>query len=167
MRTLPAKHPCRRRNGAAAVEFAVVAPVVILLLMGIFEYGRFGFTMATCTGAARDAARYAAVHTSDKTSTDVFAILDNRMGPAKSQVRNYNAAGNRKVYWVDPTEFAKTPPVVQPKNPGNVEDWKNTPFGDKVAVEINGTFHPVMATILRAPASFTLKIREMVTCEAN
>lgn len=154
------------RSGATAVEFAVVVPVVIMILMAIFEYGRFTFTLTTATNATRDAARYAAVHTGDKTSADVFTVLDNRMGPARHQITGYTTTGNRKVFWVDPTELAKTPPVVQAKGAG-VENWKNTPFGDKIAVEVNGTFRPVMASIIRAPTDITVQVRTLITSEAN
>jgi len=154
----------QQRSGAAAVEFAVVVPVVIVLMMGIFEYGRFGFTMATATNAVRDGSRYAAVHTSDKTTAQVRTEIDNRMGPAKSQIRTYAT----QVFWVDPAQLTATTPVIAKKTGfGAADDWKKTPFGDKVCCEISGTFHPVLASILRAPTSFTLKVQGMTTCEAN
>jgi len=51
----------RDDRGAAAVEFAIIAPVLILLLIGIVEYGLVFNTQLQLTGAAREAAREMAV----------------------------------------------------------------------------------------------------------
>lgn len=158
-----------RRTGATAVEFAFVVPVVIMIMMAIFEYGRFMFVYTTATNAARDGARFAAVHTSDKTTAEVIAEINNRMGPASNQLRDPTPASDkRKVFWADPVKLTNPTPTVEPKTGFTLtDDWKKTPFGEKIACEINGTFHPVMATIFRAPTSFTLKVQSLVTCEAN
>lgn len=52
---------CTRERGAAAVEFALIAPLVILLLFGIISYGyMLSFRQAISQGAA-EGARAAAV----------------------------------------------------------------------------------------------------------
>lgn len=51
----------RRRKGAAAVEFAVVAPVFVLMLLGMMEYGRMLMVQQSLTAAAREGARLAVV----------------------------------------------------------------------------------------------------------
>lgn len=54
-----------RRNGSAGqalVEFALVAPLFFLLLLGIFEAGRFVLNLETLNNATREGARYAIVH---------------------------------------------------------------------------------------------------------
>jgi Flp pilus assembly protein TadG len=49
---------CRRnRWGAAAVEFAIVAPVFFLLVFGMIEYGRMVMVQQVITNAAREGAR--------------------------------------------------------------------------------------------------------------
>ncbi|OMH34547.1 pilus assembly protein TadE [Tersicoccus sp. Bi-70] len=48
-------------RGAAAVEFALVVPVLLLLLLGIIEFGRAYNTQIELSGAAREAARVMAV----------------------------------------------------------------------------------------------------------
>lgn len=45
------------RYGAAAVEFAVVAPIFIALLMGVLEYGRAVQVKQVLTNASREGAR--------------------------------------------------------------------------------------------------------------
>ena len=43
------------------VEFALVVPLLLFLVIGIFEFGRAWMTRNVMTGAAREAARIAAV----------------------------------------------------------------------------------------------------------
>lgn len=47
-------------KGASAVEFALIAPVVIMLIMGIFTGGLAYNQKITLTSASREAVRYAA-----------------------------------------------------------------------------------------------------------
>ena len=45
-------------RGASLIEFAVVVPLLLLLLFGMFEFGRFVTMTSTVTNASREAARY-------------------------------------------------------------------------------------------------------------
>ena len=49
-------------GGAAAVEFALVIPVLLLILCGIFDFGNLYFQMDLVNNAARQGARLAAVN---------------------------------------------------------------------------------------------------------
>ena len=51
----------RERRGAAAVEFAIVAPVFFLLTIAAFEFGRLNVMRHTADNAAYEAARHAMV----------------------------------------------------------------------------------------------------------
>ena len=55
----------RGTRGQALVEFALILPLLILILMGIIEFGRLWMTMITLSGAAREGARLAAVTAPD------------------------------------------------------------------------------------------------------
>ncbi|UXM90535.1 TadE/TadG family type IV pilus assembly protein [Paenarthrobacter sp. JL.01a] len=48
--------------GAVAVEFALVLPIFLVLVLGIFEFGRAFNIQISLSEAAREAARYAAIH---------------------------------------------------------------------------------------------------------
>jgi Flp pilus assembly protein TadG len=50
----------QRRRGVAAVEFAFVLPLLLLLLLGIWELGRIIHVQILLNSAARDGARLAA-----------------------------------------------------------------------------------------------------------
>ncbi len=49
-------------RGQALSEFAIVVPVFLLILLGIFETGRFIFNYEALNNATREGARYAIVH---------------------------------------------------------------------------------------------------------
>jgi Flp pilus assembly protein TadG len=61
-------HVRRRRGaeeGATAVEFALVAPVLIGLIMGLVELGRLAWTFHALQHAVQETARHAMVHDAD------------------------------------------------------------------------------------------------------
>lgn len=51
----------RRDDGAAAVEFALVLPLLLILVFGIIDFGRLMYTANTLTSAVREGARFASV----------------------------------------------------------------------------------------------------------
>lgn len=51
----------RRDRGAAAVELAILLPLVLLIIGGIIDFGRFFFTKIELTNAAREGVRAAMV----------------------------------------------------------------------------------------------------------
>jgi Flp pilus assembly protein TadG len=54
--------PRRARHGQALVEFALVIPIFLLVLVAIFDLGRAVFAYNTLTNAAREGARIAIVN---------------------------------------------------------------------------------------------------------
>ena len=51
-----------RQKGQALVEFALVIPILIVIILAITEFGRVWMTMNVLTGAAREGVRAAAVN---------------------------------------------------------------------------------------------------------
>lgn len=68
-------------RGAAVVEFAIIFPVLIVLLFGVIDFGRAFFLRNNLFAAAREGARSGAVMTTPCTS----AMADSM----KSRVRQY------------------------------------------------------------------------------
>jgi hypothetical protein len=67
--------PLGRRSAAAAVELAVVAPVLLLFLVGVWEYGRLIQVESMLSNAVREGGRQAA--TGKYTSAEVEqTVLD-------------------------------------------------------------------------------------------
>jgi hypothetical protein len=58
--------PLRRfaadRSGLSAVEFALLAPVFLALVLGVIELGRAAYTQGVVSFAAQEATRYAVVN---------------------------------------------------------------------------------------------------------
>ena len=62
------------RQGAAVVEFAIVAPVLLLLVFGMIEYGRLVMVQQVITNATREGARSAVLD--GATTTGVTTIVN-------------------------------------------------------------------------------------------
>lgn len=51
----------KQQQGQSLVEFALLLPMLVIILFGTVEFGRLWMTMNVLTGAAREGARVAAV----------------------------------------------------------------------------------------------------------
>lgn len=73
---------CRRNSGQALVEFALVASLLVLLMVGIFMFGQLLGWLHTLNNATRDAARVGAVCYDPDADNDlnehIFAIVQQR-----------------------------------------------------------------------------------------
>jgi Flp pilus assembly protein TadG len=107
---------CRKRRGAAAVEFAFVAPVFFILIFGMIEFGRMVMVQQILTNASREGARKAVLDGS--TATDVNNTVIALMADAKIAV--------------DATYI-----TINPANPGSAN------FGDPVTVTVKVPFSEV------------------------
>jgi hypothetical protein len=56
---------CHRDNGQDLVEFAIVFPVLMLLILGIIEFSVVIWSYDTIANAAREGARYGIIHPDD------------------------------------------------------------------------------------------------------
>jgi Flp pilus assembly protein TadG len=66
---------CRKnRGGATVVEFAIVAPILVLLVFGMIEFGRMVMVQQVLTNAAREGARVGVLDSS--TVTDVQTTVN-------------------------------------------------------------------------------------------
>lgn len=56
----------RVRRGQGLVEFALILPILLLVLIGMLEFGRILFIYVNVSNAAREGVRYGVVHPSDQ-----------------------------------------------------------------------------------------------------
>ena len=63
----------KKEKGTAAVEFAIILPILVLLVFGIIQFGPAFLYTISFTQAAREVARLAAV----EESIDTTAIINN------------------------------------------------------------------------------------------
>lgn len=64
----------KNEKGQAAVEFALVLPILLLLLCGIIDFGWIFGNQLLASSATREAARYTAIHYYDSSSDNDGAI---------------------------------------------------------------------------------------------
>jgi hypothetical protein len=62
------------------VEFALVTPLLILVLVGCFDFSRALNAYVTLANASREGARYAAVHPEER-EDDIRRIVERRIAP--------------------------------------------------------------------------------------
>lgn len=69
-------------RGASAVEFALIAPFLLLFTVGIIDLGRIGFANSTIKQIAVQGARYASIRGADKTlvatESEIIDYVKNR-----------------------------------------------------------------------------------------
>ena len=65
------------QRGAALIETAITIPIILLIAVGIFEFGRAYQTWQVLTNAAREGARIAIL--ADKTDADVTGAVRSYM----------------------------------------------------------------------------------------
>jgi Flp pilus assembly protein TadG len=102
----------RRSRGQAFVEFALLLPVMLLILLVAVDFGRLFFSYIQVNNAAREAASYAAIHAADSP----FDLAAYAAGADGAAVGETNAQGQRGqgVLTVE-APFCFTPPASDTK----------------------------------------------------
>jgi len=68
----------RDQRGVSAIEFAIVLPILILLIFGIIEFSLFLYDKAVITNASREGARAGIVFADPRPGDDsIAAVVDN------------------------------------------------------------------------------------------
>ena len=70
-----------REDGVAAVEFALILPVLALILFGVIEFGRVWSQYQLYQGAAREGARCAAVQATDFSDCFIVDEIEQHAAP--------------------------------------------------------------------------------------
>ena len=65
----------RRSEGNMAVEFAIVAPTLVLFLFGLIEFSRYAYTQSALNFAAEEATRFAVVRGGEVTNTEILDVV--------------------------------------------------------------------------------------------
>ena len=119
-----------RRRGQAVVEFALILPVLLLLVFAVTEFGRAYSVVHNLTNAAREAAKVAALPDSDETdvSDSVDAFLEH--------------VGLPQGLWTTSVVVRDSEGSVRA---GGLDDAET---GDRVSVTIDYDFEVVSGTII-------------------
>jgi Flp pilus assembly protein TadG len=79
MKTARNRRVRKNQDGQALVEFALVLPILLLLLIGMMEFGLLLFNQQIITNASREGARFGIVVRPDDryTEGEIAAVVDN------------------------------------------------------------------------------------------
>lgn len=72
----------RSEDGAAAVEFALLLPILIMLILGILEFGLAYNAQITVTNAAREGARTMVIQNSPSAAKTAVKTVSSVLNPA-------------------------------------------------------------------------------------
>jgi Flp pilus assembly protein TadG len=167
----------QQRKAATIVEFSVICVLLFMLLFGILEFCRFLYVLHVANNAARDAVRFAVVHTNGGTmpgepTTISQADLENMaktgqiqgidfgsgLGEAYRSIDNFAVS----IFAVDPAGLNQTTPVVQSGGA-----WNSASFGQKIAVRITGDYKPAAIGLLFLNSTITFRVTLLASSEAN
>jgi Flp pilus assembly protein TadG len=135
------------------VETAVVLSVLLLILLGIFEYGRIVMLRQLMDNAVREGARLAIVGTAAQPPITAQDIADTVNGCLAGQsLQNVSI----QVYQADPVTGA------------NIGSWELTPYGGAIAVRMDVDYAPILPTTLGiVPNPLHFSAQSMMLSEAN
>src|SRR5262245_35384999 len=161
MHNCPTKSSCRRystrRTGSVTVEMALVLPLVLLTLVGVFEYGRYVMTVQLFDHAARSGVRYAITHlqpvtldgqTYGNSTTDITNIV------------NTAAAGT--------TLSGQSMQVFASDDLGNnLGTWTDAQPGQSVTLKITGNYQVAVTKFLGLPSTLPIVATATMNAESN
>src|SRR5262245_6075714 len=144
------RHPnTPARAGATLVETGIVIGAALLLILAVFEYGRFVMVCQVVENAAREGAREASAATSSATTADIQATVNRRLDGQPLQNLTID------VYRADPATGA------------NTGDWTTATFGEGIAVKVDGTYAPMLPTFGFLPTAVPIRATSLMGSEAN
>ena len=83
-RTAISRRTASNERGAAAVEFALVLPILLLLVLGLIEFSRLYNTQISLSNAAREGARSMAIHNNQPTAKTAAIAAAPSISPSVS-----------------------------------------------------------------------------------
>lgn len=134
-------HPIRHSRSQGMVEFALALPIILLLMFGIIEFGRFFAIYISVDTASREAARYGSVVGTSPSSVpyyqDCAGIRDAAMrigffaGLQTGDIAiRYDSGPEEPLDWDD-----------YPSCPSEVT------LGDRIVVRVQATFEPIVPLV--------------------
>ena len=151
------RHTKHRRRGSVLVESALVLPMVIIFLFGIFEYGRYLMTMQLLSNAAREACRYAVSHTQPviinsvtygNATSDVTSKFTSMLGGT-------TIGGQSVTVYLSDTVGA------------NLGTWTNAQPGQSICVRVTGNYQVCAPTLLFMSSTIPVDIKAVMRTESN
>lgn len=155
------RRPKPGRKGHVAVEMALVLPLLLSMLFGLMEYGRFTMFQQLLTNASREGARVAAmsvgVNNPSITTAYIQGIVTQKMCGFSLLSQQIN------VYKYNTS------------NPSDMtQDWTTAvAFQDQVAVSISGNYGPMLPfyeinpLVIVLPQKIPVQTTSIMMCESG
>lgn len=135
----------QKKPAQAMVEFAIALPVLLLLLYGILEAGRFLFIYSSIVTASRQAVRYASA-TGEGLTTTVARYDDcDGIRQAAERVDYLNAFTPANIHIFHDTGPGSGP---TPYCSGPTDGWAPNTNNYRILVKIDGNFNPIVPKIV-------------------
>jgi Flp pilus assembly protein TadG len=153
-------------KGQGLVEFAIVLPVFLILMLGIIEFGWFFFVYSTANQSAREAARYGA-GAGEVGSTGYLYYQDCAgMREVATRIGRYAAIEDGNIdIWYD-----TGPGTSETGNcNGTATSTHTVDLGERVVVEVTVTYHPIISLLnipdidIRAESARTIVSRVQIS----
>jgi TadE-like protein len=174
----------RKRRGQSMVEFALVAPLLFLVLLVTLDFARLVYTFGVMTSAARDGARSLSLKVNQTSDCAAYFDIEGlaqgfQLSPDPSSIagdHNPNAPsgppqpttpppGQGYIY-IWPSVASSTPQDQHPGCDGGARFPTSSTLHD-VAVEIQYTYQPLLPVFQEFTGSFTIKAVSVVHTEYN
>ena len=137
-----------KRRAATTVEFAVVSPIIFLLLFGVIEWCRYIMVRNVTDNAVREGTRYALARTdtlqSNISVSSINTYVNNYLSKMGSQLSNVTITVYKTDMYGQPVDNSGT--VVASSASAGAFD--QTKFGDYICVNLVGDYKPVLPNFL-------------------
>jgi len=142
----------QERRGATAVEMSIALPVFLMLVFGIFDYGRLFMTRHMMDSAVREATRYAVVKTDTATVATVKAVAAKDLDAVKNNF--VGSTYTTDVFYVDTTGAKQYP-------------FTAAPWGQSIGVSADANYRPIFSVLFAGSSSIPLKSACYMLSEGN
>ena len=157
----------------------MISVVLFMFLFGILEYGRYLFMLHLTTNAARDAARFAVVHTGGGTMAgepatvslaDIQAVATTGMfngqayGTGMCGMQGNITGYTVEAYAIPDSSYYLTTPDLSPTGK---PAWDTAQFQQRIAVRISGNYQPILPGFLGMSTSSPFSVIVVCGSEAN
>jgi Flp pilus assembly protein TadG len=152
------QHQFAGLRGQAIVEFAIALPILMALLVGIFEVGRMVFMYSAVTNASREASRYGSA----------IGLNDSGSSPKYQDCDGIRAIAKRSAYFMNLEDTDIT--ISYDHGPGFVSPFDDCPIGmtadpsiqvntldepDRVVVTVIKMYNPMITLVPISPRPIT------------
>ena len=87
----------REETGATAVEFVLILPLLLALVIGLIDFGRIGFVQVSVTAASREGARFSSLYSSGITNIQTLNDFVQNSTPTVARVSQMDSQGSLTV----------------------------------------------------------------------